>query len=616
MSISQKRKRRRVELSPDSDSDSEGSGETHFLLSPSDRKVEAPITDENIPIAVHTRPSGVVQPLSLSVSATAGQYKLDFEAAISANAELENYGHKSNWDEIAKEYRAKVAHARLIHDMYGAQSPVTCDRCVSNETECRIYHPDLKVPGANAGSCGECRLQSRSCTVGGVGQRYHKWKAPRMDKPAKAPQESAEMESAPRPHGAETVKFMFYCPVPTCSRHWEGFSHRPNFLRHVEYAHPEVDESRMEEGRRTSVPTHRVASEIVPAAPSSRARGCLGTYLCPVANCTSRSAGGFTRVDNFRRHVRGKHPNSIHAQILEAVISKSRITLPPPLDRSEYTADFEAAQSTNAPPGSFGHRPSTQWTRAHPNVRTRITHARMIHGKYGVIAPESCLACRKRGTVCMLYHPGLENVGRALGTYCGECRDRSVKCEIGPQPFAMILEGGRDRSTAADMDGYIDGYDDVEAGANPQDNASVHGVENGDANAFTNAGVYSGAPSPYEGHLNHPAPSQSQHLQSSCALNSEESDVKNETQDNEDTVRGIEIQVQAQVGTGAGAEDEPHSDRRTITAEDLATVVAASDGALQIGGDLGDDADDGCVQPEGYFDLYTEYTDQPSEEQV
>lgn len=73
-----------------------------------------------------------------------------------------------------------------------------------------------------------------------------------------------------------------------------------------------------------------------------------------------------------------------------------------------------------------------------------------------MIAPESCPNCRKRGTTCMLYHPGLKDVGRALGTHCGECRDRNVKCDMPPNVFAKILQHAEDAPDQPEEDGQDD----------------------------------------------------------------------------------------------------------------------------------------------------------------
>ena len=121
-------------------------------------------------------------------------------------------------------------------------------------------------------------------------------------------------------------------------------------------------------------------------------------------------------------------------------MSRTRIALPPPPSGREYNADFNEATSRNSLSGAFGHRPTSECKTANSYIRTRIAHAKLINGRYGVLAPRSCGNCKDRGTACMVYHPNLDGDGRALGTYCGKCRDRSVKCDIGPRPFAKILE--------------------------------------------------------------------------------------------------------------------------------------------------------------------------------
>ncbi|KAF2242423.1 hypothetical protein BU26DRAFT_438792 [Trematosphaeria pertusa] len=302
LTIPQKRKRHLVQdLS--SDSESEESRETHFLLSPSDNGAETESNEEGDAVAVQPQIPPVFKSPPLPLSATPTQHAIDFKACITVNAAHGSYGHKHNWDDIKKAYQYKVAHARLIKGIYGTPSIVTCDRCQKEGRECRIYHPDLKAARAAPGACGECRLHSNTCTMGGRGHRNSKKRlssALPEAPPAKMPRLSSTIEKA---------KIMFYCPVVTCPRRSEGFNCRPNFVRHVEHAHPEVDSARLEEGSRVSVPNkERSVSEF--ASGSQRAGGGERTFICPVEECTSRAAGGYTRGDHFRRHIRSAHPDS------------------------------------------------------------------------------------------------------------------------------------------------------------------------------------------------------------------------------------------------------------------------------------------------------------------
>jgi hypothetical protein len=535
MSDSQQRKRSRVQ-DVSSDSDSEGSDETHFLLSPSDRVARSSSVEEG------RQSSSGFRPPALPSIATGEQHTLDLQAALSANAHPHQYGFKSNWDDIAKEYRAKIAHARLIHGIYGTTSAVICDRCVKNGVECRVYHPDLKAPSANIpGSCAECRLHSNTCTTAGVHQRTSRKRVSNVEsdkRPKKAPRIEVDANTLNTTPEMKTIT-MFYCPVGTCERHWRGFNHKPNFARHVQCAHPEVDDSQLDEGRRVDVPTKdHTHSEIIPPAP--RLHNVTGKFICPLESCKR----GFNRGDNFRKHVRSTHPNSIHAQILEAFKqSKTNITLPPPPSRATYTAAFEAAQSTNAPPGSFGHRDPASWTRLHPRARYKIAHAKMINGEFGVIAPESCQDCRKRHSTCMIYHPGLKNVGRVLGSCCGECRDRDIECGINIHAMAKILGSGK---SARAKDTRDDAHEDEGADT----------YEDDDAYAL---------PSPHE-------------LDPQISVHSEGIH-DDEVPDSDEPEMKVEDDAE-----GGAEDDEYQPEHQIITFEDLNNVIAAEDGALQIAG--------------------------------
>ncbi|KAF1999887.1 hypothetical protein P154DRAFT_395539, partial [Amniculicola lignicola CBS 123094] len=72
---------------------------------------------------------------------TPGRHALDFDAYRVSNPRKGQYGHKDSWSEIGKDYRKKIAHARLIYGNYGIPSPISCDRCVKEGFECRVYHP-------------------------------------------------------------------------------------------------------------------------------------------------------------------------------------------------------------------------------------------------------------------------------------------------------------------------------------------------------------------------------------------------------------------------------------------------------------------------------------------
>jgi len=304
--------------------------------------------------------------------------------------------------------------------------PTPCDRCANKGLECRIYHPDLQSTRAMPGSCGECRLRSHTCGL----KSANNGKADKKRRASEFAPNDRRPKILRRSVGGEPARDANHCPIVTCRRS-QPFSNKASLLRHVRSAHP------LEAQQRITVPNQRVASIAATKATSvPPTGGGFRTFKCPVVGCSVRA---MTRVDHFRLHIREKHPESIHAQVLEAFIRKIRISLPSPPSGREYTSDFNKATSGNAPPGAFGHRLASEWDTANAYNRTRIAHAKLIHGKYGVLVPKSCSNCRNGGTACLVYHPNLDGDGRALGTYCGECRNRNVRCEIGPHPFEKIL---------------------------------------------------------------------------------------------------------------------------------------------------------------------------------
>jgi hypothetical protein len=374
----------------DSDSDSDGSGETNFLLSPSD---SGRLYEHDDGLALQELSRGESQH-TLPSSATAAQHAIDFEAAIASNAPKDKYGHKDNWHEIAKKYRQKIAHAKLIKGMYGIPSSHPCERCASKDIACRIYNPDLQAAQARSGSCGECRLGSSTCVMNGSKHRKSGKKRTASDVALNEPLAKILRRST----GGDPVRELIHCPVLTCPRREEPFSNKSNLLRHVTAAHPDYDSGRLDLPRHITITTRGVTTPAATATTPTRTSRGMGTFVCPIADCPNPTA---TRGDNMRRHIRQKHPESVHAQILEASLKKTKISIPPPPSSDEFTADFEQAMNANAPPGAFGHR--SNWITLVGHKKINIGHAKLIQGKYGVISPESCANCRKRDTTCMMY---------------------------------------------------------------------------------------------------------------------------------------------------------------------------------------------------------------------
>ena len=109
--------------------------------------------------------------------------------------------------------------------------------------------------------------------------------------------------------------------------------------------------------------------------------------------------------------------------------------LPPPSYDDRQDTNLENSEKNNPAPGMFRHRADHAWKNCPPADRTRIAHAWLIQGSYGVIPPESCPAFRTRGTRCLVYHPGLTDGTQSVGTYCGEFQNLIVKWETGPNQF-------------------------------------------------------------------------------------------------------------------------------------------------------------------------------------
>ncbi|KAH4024461.1 hypothetical protein HBH69_153780 [Parastagonospora nodorum] len=436
VALSIPRRERRANAHDLSDTDSDASDETNFLLSPSD--------SGRLSNSEEGREGPLQKPQPLPATTTAIQHAADFEEACLTNAPKGKYGHKDNWKDIDQKYKDKIAHAKLTKGTYGVVSAKPCDRCAEKGVTCRVYHPDLQGTRATGGSCGECRLRSMPCDLNGRPQNL----LSKRKRASEASSEKSHPKILRRSTGGEPTGMLNFCPIVTCPRRRDSLGNKANLLRHVQSAHPEYDASRLDPSRRVSVPSFRAASTPTTVSAPLRTPKGMGTFVCPIAGCLNPSS---TRGDNFRRHIRQGHPESIHAQILEAIVGRSKIQLPPPPSSAEYTADFEIAVSENATLGAFGRRSDNDWSALSMYIRTRIAHAKLINGKYGVLAPESCANCRRRGTACMVYHPHLDGGGRVPGSYCNECRDRSVKCEITADVFSKILLAPGDTASGQEV---------------------------------------------------------------------------------------------------------------------------------------------------------------------
>lgn len=415
------------------DTDSESSDETYRPVSRRDRRTRSLSADSSGLGNAHL--SGideVVVTLPLPADVSSDQHALDYEAALSTNAAPHEYGYKKNFDRVGAHFHTKIAHARLIKGKYGAPAPSKCARCSEKGLECRIYHPDLKARLANRGSCGECRMFCHPCDLNTTRQEAgekesHQKKrmstVPSHELPNKAPRIEAEAENSSKRRDTD-----LFCPVETCFRHRESFTQRSHVDRHIENVHSNQNISTPNKLQRPK------------------------TFVCPSIGCKSV----LNRIDNLREHIVKRHSGSLHAQVVEAARTRGLVVrFPNPPSSAQYKADFEAAQQQNAAQDHFGHRLPTEWTRLHPTVKSRIAHAKLIHGKYGTIAPKPCLSCKKRNVTCMVYLPSLGDVGRILGRECGECRNQNSDCDMVPSPFQDIIADG-DGVANSEVFGSID----------------------------------------------------------------------------------------------------------------------------------------------------------------
>jgi hypothetical protein len=276
LSSSPKRKCSEIDLSSDSESDQ--SKETQDLFNLSGLGAD------------YSPEEGGILPLPLNFTATKTKYKLDFETVISANAQPGIYGHKSNWDDIPKQYHGKVTHARLIKGKYGAPAPIPCDRCLRNGIKCRTYQPELRSLVPSPGACGECQLGNKHCTIGGLGQRARTLQSASVGtRPAKLPKTRTRMPKAPDQKLAKSTKPGIYCSVKTCFCHHEGFPREQNLDRHIHNIHSKSKDTRLEKYR-IKGPIHHFSYKKDQAHLSARFP--IAQVLPADATCTMKTFAG------------------------------------------------------------------------------------------------------------------------------------------------------------------------------------------------------------------------------------------------------------------------------------------------------------------------------------
>jgi hypothetical protein len=137
-----------------------------------------------------------------------------------------------------------------------------------------------------------------------------------------------------------------------------------------------------------------------PSANSSSTRDNQSPIVCPLAGCARPAMIG---KGSFARHLRLDHPDSPHAQSLESISKAIGNVSPTRPTKDEHIADLERASSENAPTGTFGHLSTNEWEVSNATERTKLAHGRLIHGKYGVIAPKKCAECNVMRKNCMQY---------------------------------------------------------------------------------------------------------------------------------------------------------------------------------------------------------------------
>ncbi|KAF2647017.1 hypothetical protein K491DRAFT_723800 [Lophiostoma macrostomum CBS 122681] len=121
-------------------------------------------------------------------------------------------------------------------------------------------------------------------------------------------------------------------------------------------------------------------------------------------------------------------------------------TIHPPLpvgvSPEVWEQDFNFALVNDAAPGEPLY--FARFSTCSRNRRSKIAHARMILGKYGIESPNPCTKCIAKKKVCRIYHPALEKPASSigakpapvkllgLGATCAACRVNGFgeKCRI------------------------------------------------------------------------------------------------------------------------------------------------------------------------------------------
>ncbi|KAF1998720.1 hypothetical protein P154DRAFT_400398, partial [Amniculicola lignicola CBS 123094] len=82
------------------------------------------------------------------------QHAKDFAKYRRIHAKVGQYGHKSARNNCNDGYRAKIAHARLIHSIFGTLARTPYSPCAKEGMECCVYDPELQTKRRQTSTCG------------------------------------------------------------------------------------------------------------------------------------------------------------------------------------------------------------------------------------------------------------------------------------------------------------------------------------------------------------------------------------------------------------------------------------------------------------------------------
>ena len=112
---------------------------------------------------------------------------------------------------------------------------------------------------------------------------------------------------------------------------------------------------------------------------------------------------------------------------------------------ASWASDYLHAVSVFNPPAPDEPGYSPKWSSLHERTRTKLAHARLIDGTYGVNPEEPCEYCQRsmqpawtgRRRQCRVYIRSLKVRQNYLGVACSACRANSTFCSLAakdPEP--------------------------------------------------------------------------------------------------------------------------------------------------------------------------------------